>query len=114
MMRNSWRVSAGSSGNGALCAVAADPLIDVSGARSSWLTIPRNSARSVSIFSSGVMSWMVADDRLDRAVVGVDRRGVDERGDMPAVGALDDHLLGPNKLPHDRSAHHRMVLTGDL
>ena len=39
--------------------VAAEPLMEVSGARSSWLTIPRNSARSRSSSSKGVMSCRV-------------------------------------------------------
>ena len=33
--------------------------MEVSGVLSSWLTMPRNSARSRSISSSGVMSWRV-------------------------------------------------------
>ena len=41
-------------------AVAAEPLIAASGARGSWLTIPRNSARSLASSSSGVMSCTVA------------------------------------------------------
>ena len=58
-MRKNWSISAWSSGDEAVSTVAAEPFIDVSGARSSWLTTPRNSARKRSSSSSGVMSWTV-------------------------------------------------------
>ena len=60
MRPKNWPTSAGSSGVDESRTVAAAPLIDVSGARSSWLTMARNSARSRSRSSSGVMSCSVA------------------------------------------------------
>ena len=59
MMRKNWSISAGSRSDAASVSVAPEPLMEVSGVLSSWLTIPRNSARSRSISSSGVMSWRV-------------------------------------------------------
>ena len=59
MMRKNWSISAGSRSDTVSVSVAAEPLMEVSGVRSSWLTMPRNSARSRSISSSGVMSCRV-------------------------------------------------------
>ena len=59
MMRKNSRISARSSVDEVSIRVAAAPLIEVSGARSSWLTMSRNSARSRSISSSGARSCMV-------------------------------------------------------
>ena len=59
MMRRNWRVSAGSSRVDCAARVSADPLTDISGDRSSWLTIARNSARSRSCSSRGAMSCRV-------------------------------------------------------
>ena len=59
MTRNSCTISVGSSAAGVPSTVAAQPLIEVSGARNSWLTMPRNWARSRSTSSTGVMSCSV-------------------------------------------------------
>ena len=59
MMRKNWSISAGSRSDAASVSVAAEPLMEVSGVLSSWLTMPRNSARSRSISSIGVMSCRV-------------------------------------------------------
>ena len=59
MMRMNWTISAGSRVFGDSSRVSAEPLIEVSGARSSWLTMARNSARIRSRASSGVRSWTV-------------------------------------------------------
>ena len=59
-----WRTSAAPSGEEAPSTVAAEPLMVVSGVRSSWLTAPRNSARSRSSSSSGVMSCRVATTEM--------------------------------------------------
>ena len=59
MIRKKRSISAGSRVSAEPVRVAADPLMEASGARSSWLTMPRNSARSRSISSSGVMSCRV-------------------------------------------------------
>ena len=59
MRRWNSRRSAGSSPSASSSSVSADPLIDVSGARSSWPTSPRNSVRRRSVSSSGARSWMV-------------------------------------------------------
>ena len=45
MMRKYSRVSAGATSRAAPSAAAVEPLMEVSGTRSSWLTMPRNSAR---------------------------------------------------------------------
>ena len=59
MMRKNWSSSAWGGTGTAPSTVAVEPLIEVSGARSSWLTIPRNSARCRSSSSSGARSCMV-------------------------------------------------------
>ena len=59
MMRKNWRISAGSSRVDCAARVSADPLTDIRGDRSSWLTMARNSARSRSCSSRGVMSCRV-------------------------------------------------------
>ena len=58
-IRKNSRISAGSRSGLAFSTVAAEPLIEVSGARSSWLTMPRNSARRRSSSSSGARSCTV-------------------------------------------------------
>ena len=59
MMRKNCTISAWEGSVAASSTVAAEPLIEVSGARSSWLTMPRNSARCRSSSSSGSRSCMV-------------------------------------------------------
>ena len=59
MMRKNWRITPGSRSVADPSAVAAEPLMDVRGARSSWLTVARNSARSRSCSASGVRSCSV-------------------------------------------------------
>ena len=60
MIRKKSPISAGLSVDEAVSKVAAEPLMVVSGVRSSWLTMPKNSARSRCRSSSGVMSCTVA------------------------------------------------------
>ena len=55
-MRRYWRSSARSGSRGSSSAVDAEPLIAASGARSSWLTSSRNSARERSSASNGARS----------------------------------------------------------
>ena len=59
MMWKNWTISAGPKPPPPPSTVAAEPLMEVRGARSSWLTIPRKSARSRSCSSRGVRSWRV-------------------------------------------------------
>ena len=59
MIRKKSSISAGSRVSAEPVRVAAEPLMEASGARSSWLTMARNSARSRSSSSSGVMSCRV-------------------------------------------------------
>ncbi len=59
MIRKNCRISAGFSAAGGSNRVVMEPLTEVSGVRSSWLTIARNSARSRSSSSSGVRSCRV-------------------------------------------------------
>ena len=59
MIRKNCNISAGSRAGEAPSTVAAEPLMEVSGARSSWLTMPRNSARNRSSSSSGAKSCRV-------------------------------------------------------
>ena len=59
MMRKNSRISAGSSSGEAASTVVVEPLMEVSGARSSWLTRPKHSARWRSSSSSGARSCMV-------------------------------------------------------
>ena len=59
MMRKNWRTRAGSTSAGEPSTVAVEPLMEVRGARSSWLTVARNSARSRSISLTSAMSCRV-------------------------------------------------------
>ena len=78
-MRKNCSISVWSRGEEAASTVAAEPFIDVSGARSSWLTMPRNSARRRSSSSSDVMSCTVtttettspSSDHIDVALTSV-------------------------------------------
>ena len=58
-MRKNCSSSAAGSAGAAPSAAAAEPLMAASGARSSWLTMPRNCARCRSISSNGARSWSV-------------------------------------------------------
>ena len=59
MMRWNWALAAGSMASPDLISVEAEPLIELSGARSSWLTMARNAARMCSRSSSGARSCTV-------------------------------------------------------
>ena len=59
MMRKNCCTSAGSSTDDARSTAAAEPLMEVRGARSSWLTMARNSARCSCNSSKGVRSCRV-------------------------------------------------------
>ena len=74
MIRKNWSISAGSRADAAPSTVAAEPLMAVSGARSSWLTMPRNSARTRSSSSSGARSCRVTTN--DATSPSSDRMGV--------------------------------------
>ena len=52
--------------------------------------------------------------RGDRAVLGVDRRRVDQRGDAPAVGDREHHLLGPHRLGVAQLVREREPVERDL
>ena len=56
MIRKNWDISAGSREDSPCNRVVADPLMAARGERSSWPTMPRNSARSRSSSASAVMS----------------------------------------------------------
>ena len=59
MMRTNWRTTAGSRSATESRIVVADPLMEVRGILSSWLTMARNSARSRSDSLTSAMSCMV-------------------------------------------------------
>ena len=75
MTRKNCSISAGSAAGEAPSTVAVEPLIEMSGVRSSWLTIPRNSARSRSISASGARSCRVTT--TDSTVPSAERIGVE-------------------------------------
>ena len=56
-MRKNWRTTAGSSSVAEPSTVAAEPLMEVRGALSSWLTMARKSARSRHIARQRPQSW---------------------------------------------------------
>ena len=74
MIRKNCAISAGSRSEESSIRVAADPLMEVRGVLSSWLTIPRNSARRRSSSSSGVMSCRVTT--TDSTFTSSERMGV--------------------------------------
>ena len=93
MMRKNSRVSAGSNSGEAANTVVVEPLMEVSGARSSWLTKPKN---------SGPLAFQLLQRRqilygdhhgLYGAVPGMDWSGVDQRREAPAVGDRQHDLL---------------------
>ena len=88
MIRKNWVISAGSSAADASSRVSADPLMAASGVRSSWLTMSRNSARSRSSSSIGVMSCMVTT--TDSTSPSSEKMGValTRGGDAAPVGGL--------------------------
>ena len=59
MIRKNCRISVGPRVEGGSSRVATEPLTEVRGVRSSWLTMARNSARSRSVSSSAVRSCRV-------------------------------------------------------
>ena len=75
MMRKNCATSAGPKMREARSTVAAEPLIEVSGARNSWLTMPRNSARMRSSSRSGSRSCIGDHHRGERSVRGRQGRG---------------------------------------
>ena len=75
MMRWNSRISARSSSASSSSSASAEPLIEISGARSSWLTRPRNSVRIRSISSSGARSCIVTT--TDSTVPAAERIGVE-------------------------------------
>ena len=58
MIRRNWRITAGSRSAGDSVIAVTEPRMEVRGIRSSWLTMPRNSARSRSCSSTAAMSCM--------------------------------------------------------
>ena len=74
MTRKNCSISAGSGTVEALSTVAVEPLMDISGVRSSWLTMPRNSARRRSSSSNGARSCRVTT--IDSTVLSRERIGV--------------------------------------
>ena len=52
--------------------------------------------------------------RRDRAVLGVDRRGVDERGHAAPVGDRERNFLGAHRLGAAQRARERELVEGDL
>ena len=76
---------------------AAEPLMAANGARSSWLTMPRNSARSRSSASSGSRSCQGHHQRDDVSALVADRCRVDERAHASPVGHRQLHLLGAHR-----------------
>ena len=59
MIRTNWRTTAGSRSATESRIVDADPLMEVRGILSSWLTMARKSARSRSVSSTAARSWRV-------------------------------------------------------
>ena len=74
MIRKNSCISAGSSPGEARSRVVVAPMMEVSGVRSSWLTMDRNSARSRSSSSSGARSCRVTT--IDSTSPSADRMGV--------------------------------------
>ena len=68
--------------------------MEVSGARSSWLTMPRNSVCNRSSSFSGVRSCIVTTTDSTATVRRADRRGVDQHPHAAAVGDRQHDLLG--------------------
>ncbi len=98
MMRKNSRISAGSSSASSSSPASAEPLMASSGARSSWLTKPRNSVRVRSISSSGARSCMVTttepisspSERIGVALMNVLT--------LRPSGDREHNFLGPHRL----------------
>ena len=98
MMRWNSCISAGSRSADSSRSVAAEPMMEVSGARSSWLTKPRNSARSRSSSSQRRQVLKGHHDRADPATLGGDGRGVDQRAHAAPVRNRQLDLLAAHRL----------------
>ena len=97
-MRKNWSISARGSAGAAPSTAAAEPLMEVSGARNSWLTMPRNSARRRSSSSSGARSCMVTttETTSPRAPrIGVTLMSVSFHA--ASVGHREQDLLGTHR-----------------
>ena len=74
MTRKNWRISARSGARETPSTAVAEPLMALSGVRSSWLTMDRNSARWRSSSSSGARSCRVTT--IDSTAPSAERIGV--------------------------------------
>ena len=113
-MRMNSRVSAGANCREVPSSAPVEPLMEVSGTRSSWLTMPRNSARWRSSSSSGARSCMVTTTDAtapSSAWIGV---ALIERGDAAPVGGREHDLLGAHRLGAAQRPRQRQFVEGDL
>ena len=98
MRRKYARISGRCIAGAASSRVAAEPLTELSGARSSWLTMPRNAA-SLAFHLPQRREVLHRDHHRDhRAVLGVDGRRVDQHGDAAPIGNRQLNLLGAHRL----------------
>ena len=117
MMRKNCATSAGPTRREARSAVAAEPLIEVSGARSSWLTMPRNSARMRSISRSGARSCRVTTTEASASSgpsgsrIGVALMSVVT---LRPVRDREHDLLGPHRLGAVQRPRQRQPVERDL
>ena len=91
--------------------------MEVSGVLSSWLTMPRNSARSRSSSSIGVMSCMVTTtDSTSPSSPSSEKMGValTRVVTLSPVGGLEDDLLGPHRLSRAQPLGQGELHQGDL
>ena len=94
--------------------MAAEPLIEVSGARSSWLTMLRNSAPQPLQFLEWRQVLHGDHHRRDRTVLGVDRRRVDQHRHAAPVGHRQHDFLGAYRLGVAQLLRERELIEGDL
>ena len=100
MIRKNCRTSAGSRTRAARSTVVVAPLIEVSGARNSWLTMPRKSARNRSSSSSGARSCMVTT--IDTAVPSAEWIGVALTSSVMQCGRRGPRARPPRRAPSPR------------
>ena len=94
--------------------MAVEPLMEVSGARSSWLTMLRNSAPH----PIHLLQWRQVlhsdDHRLHHAVLGADRCRIDQRRDATPVGGGQHDLLDAHRLSAGQFSGQRELVECDL
>ena len=101
MLRKNSRISARASSAASSSSVSAEPLMAISGARSSWLTRPGNSVRMRSIWSSGARARLVTTtDPISPPSAGIKLTALIKQASATRGGTAKRKPLINNRLRH--------------